>query len=98
MASTKQIFKGKELEAKRLGTETEKAESRNDKRDERNEQKTILVSGLPEESTVSSVQIHFQKKKNGGGDIEEVELLGQGKAIVVFEDCRGTLNYGHTNV
>ena len=89
VVNTAQIFKGEELEVKRLGTETsEKEESRNEKRDERNEVKTISVSGLPEGSTESSVHIHFQKKKNGGGEIEKVQLVGQGKAIVVFEDPR----------
>ena len=50
---------------------------------------TVLVSGLPEGSTLNSVHIHFQKKKNGGGDIQKVEMLGEGKARVTFEDSRG---------
>ena len=92
-ANTEQTFNGKELEVK-LGTEALKnmKELGNDKRDGKNETKTILVSGLPEESTESSVHIHFQKKKNGGGEIEKVELVGQGKAIVVFEDPQGMLD------
>ena len=87
VANTEQIFKGKKLEVK-LGTEMLKnmGELRNDKRDEKNETRTISVSGLPEESTENSVYIHFQKKKNDGGEIKEVELLEQGKAIVVFDD------------
>ena len=93
VANTTQIFKGKELEVK-LGTDTLQnlEELRNEKHDERNEQKTISVSGLPEGSTESSVQIHFQKRKNGGGEIDKIELLGQGKAIIVFEDPQGMLD------
>ena len=93
VANTEQKFKGKKLEVK-LVTDTLKnmKELRNEKRDERNEPKTISVSGLPEGSTENSVYIHFQKKKNGGGEIEKVEMLGQGKAIVVFEEPRGTLD------
>ena len=91
VVNTKQIFKGKELEVKRLGTEASKKveESGN----ENGETKMISVSGLPEGSTETSVHIHFQKKKNCGGDIEKVELLGQGKALVVFEDPRGMLDH-----
>ena len=92
VANTTQIFKGKELEVK-LGTDTLQnlEELRNEKHDERNETKAISVSGLPEGSTESSVQIHFQKRKNGGGEIEKLELSGQGKAIIVFEDPQGML-------
>lgn len=50
----------------------------------------ILVSGLPEGVTENNIYIHFQKKKNGGGDIDKVELLPGGKqAMVTFEDCQG---------
>ena len=93
VANTTQIFKGKELEVK-LGTDKLQnlEELSNEKHDERNEQKTISVSGLPEGSTENCVQIHFQKRKNGGGEIDKIELLGQGKAIIVFEDPQGTLD------
>ena len=55
--------------------------------------KTILVSDLPDEVTESSVHIHFQKKKNGGGEVEKVEMLGEGKARVVFEKPEGSSDY-----
>ena len=52
---------------------------------------TVLVSGLPEGVTENGVHIHFQKKKNGGGEIKEVTLLSEKrKAIVVFEDMKGS--------
>ena len=66
-------------------------ELRKEESDEKRETRTISVSGLPEGSTENSVYIHFQKKKNGGGEIEKVELQEQGKAIVVFEDPQGRL-------
>jgi hypothetical protein len=89
--NTEQIFKEKLLEVKRLGTEKLKEnveKLRNKKR--KKETRRVLVSGLPEGTTENNVHIHFQKKKNGGGEIEKVELLGEGKAIVVFEESRGT--------
>ena len=49
----------------------------------------ILVSGLPVGTTENSVYIHFQKKKNGGGEIERITLLNEGKALVLFEDPKG---------
>ena len=49
----------------------------------------ILVSGLPVGTTENSVYIHFQKKKNGGGEIERTTLLNEGKALVLFEDPKG---------
>ncbi|XP_046839282.1 N-myc-interactor-like isoform X2 [Xenia sp. Carnegie-2017] len=47
---------------------------------------SILVSGLPDSATSNRVTMHFQKRKNGGGDIKEVKMLGQGNARVTFED------------
>ena len=79
---------------KRLETEIMKENVEN-LRNEKGEKETrrVLVSGLPEGTIENNVHIHFQKKKNGGGEIEKVELLGEGKAIVVFEESRGTLDY-----
>ena len=52
----------------------------------------VLVSGLPEGVTENNVHIHFQKKKNGGGEVLKVEMLGEGKAKVVFEKPEGSLH------
>ncbi|XP_046839274.1 protein mono-ADP-ribosyltransferase PARP14-like isoform X3 [Xenia sp. Carnegie-2017] len=49
-------------------------------------ERTILVSGLPDSATSKRVTMHFQKTKNGGGDIKEVKMLGQGNARVTFVD------------
>ena len=54
-------------------------------------ERTILVSGLPDSATSKRVTMHFQKRKNGGGDIKEVKMLGQGNAKVTFEDRTGNL-------
>ena len=88
--NTQQIFKGKVLEVKHLGTEmaAENVVNRSNKSSGERES-TVMVSGLPEGSTENSVYIHFQKKKYGGGDIQKVEMLGEGKARVTFEDPEG---------
>ena len=49
----------------------------------------VLVSGLPEGETENSILIHFQKKKNGGGTVERVVMLNEGRSLVLFEDPEG---------
>lgn len=39
-----------------------------------------------------NITIHFQRKKNGGGEVEKVTLLTGGQAMVVFEDPTGSSN------
>ena len=51
--------------------------------------RAVLVSGLPKGVTENNVYIYFQKKKNGGGEVEKVEMLEEGKARVVFEKPEG---------
>ena len=92
MVKTEQIFKGNILEMKHLVTE-KMEKLRNEENFDENESTTVTVSGLPEGSTENSVNIHFQNKKNGGGDVEEVEMLGEGKAMITFEDPQGRFHY-----
>jgi hypothetical protein len=78
--NTQQVFKGKVLDVKLQESKIENVEK----------SRTILVSGLPEGVTESDVHIHFQKKKNGGGEVEKVTVLPEGNtALVVFEDPEG---------
>ena len=107
MVNTKQIFKQNILEVKRLGTENMKEsaeELENKESSGENESTTVMVSGLPEGSTKNSVHIHFQKKKNGGGEVNKVEMLGEGKAMITFQDPQGGFHcnllttYLHTDI
>ena len=92
VVNAEQIFKGNHLEVKRLGAVAFKEVEKliNKKSAGKKQTRIVSVSGLPEGSTENSVYIHFQKRKNGGGLIEKVELLGDGKANVVFEEPQGT--------
>ena len=76
-------MKGNVLKTKLKGQE---ATSNNDSVEK---QRTIVVSNVPESVSESAIQIHFQKKKNGGGDIEKVVVLPDNKALVVFENDEG---------
>ncbi|XP_053707064.1 interferon-induced protein 35 [Synchiropus splendidus] len=52
--------------------------------------KKILISDLPDmdpEILLDKLQIHFAKKRHGGGEVEECELLGDsGTVVVTFVD------------
>ena len=59
-------------------------------RESTDKSRTVLVSDLPEGASESDVHIHFQKNRNGGGEVEKVVLLQEkNKALVVFEDPEG---------
>ena len=92
MANTEQVFRGNVLNVKRLGREKMKEEVKKLKNRENFEEReltTVEVSGLPVGSTQNSIHIHFQKNKNGGGEVKKVKMLGDGKARVIFEDPQG---------
>ena len=86
-----QTIKGKVVQVKPLEAETKSKfkSSQNKASSTEKEARTISVSGLPEDVTEKGLLIHFQKKKNRGGDIEKTTLLPGGKALVVFEDPEG---------
>ena len=96
MVNTQQVLNGKVLEVKLLGTGTEKEnmeKSRNRESSGEKESRTVMISGLPEGSIEKSVHIHFQKKKNGGGEVNNVDVLREGKAMITFEDPQGRLKF-----
>ena len=45
---------------------------------------TIVVSNFPEDVGEDELTIHFQKEKNGGGDVDEVVVDGN-IAFVIFD-------------
>lgn len=54
----------------------------------------ILVSNLPskvhEDRLLDKLEIHFSKKKNGGGEVEEIDMLhDSGTVVVTFVDDGG---------
>lgn len=55
--------------------------------------KSIVVSKIPFETLDTDVYgdiiIHFQRRKNGGGEIENVFVPKKGTAVVTFEDRKG---------
>ncbi|XP_028398977.1 uncharacterized protein LOC114522486 [Dendronephthya gigantea] len=98
VVNREQILKGKVLEIELMERESLKKvrKSNKDKSLGGKTARTISVSGLPEDATENSVYIHFQKKRNSGGEVEKVEILGNGKAIVTFEEPRVAMNVVNT--
>ena len=48
----------------------------------------ILVSNLPtsDDVTTDKLEIHFSKRSNGGGDVEDIIMLDNFVAIVKFKE------------
>lgn len=56
----------------------------------------ILVSNLPKEEpedrALDKLDIYFSKKKNGGGEVEDTDMLhDSGTVVITFVDDNGTL-------
>lgn len=56
----------------------------------------ILVSNLPkeepEERVLDKLDIHFSRTKNGGGEVEEKDMLhDSGTVVITFVDDNSTL-------
>lgn len=54
----------------------------------------ILVSNLPsklsEDKLLDKLEIHFSKTRNGGGEVEEIDMLhDSGTVVVTFVDDSG---------
>ena len=86
---TQQVFKGNMLVVK-LQEIKSKRNNEPPEKESIDKSRTVSVSDLPEEASESDVHIHFQKNRNGGGEVKKVVLLQEeNKALVVFEDPQG---------
>lgn len=54
------------------------------------ESRRIMVTGLPVGTIELDLLIFFQSERDsGGGDVESVELVCPGRAIIVFAETEG---------
>ena len=52
---------------------------------------SILVNGLSDNTTRDAIKLHFESGRNSGGLVKEVRFVpGSGRAVVMFEDPRGS--------
>ena len=52
----------------------------------RNVSRSIYVTGFRTQPRVDDLIIHFQRRKNGGGDIESIVISGKKVAAVITFD------------
>ena len=50
----------------------------------------VLVEGFGEDADEEWVTMVCENKRIGGGDVEEVQLIGNGAALVTFVNSSGT--------
>ena len=52
--------------------------------------KSIVVSGIPNDTTRDAIELYFESRRYGGGPVERVEFIPKGgRAVVVFQDPKG---------
>ena len=47
--------------------------------------KSVVIKNVSPETKEEDVIIHFQRKRNGGGEVDCVRMLGDGTAVITFE-------------
>jgi len=51
--------------------------------------RSVVVKNLSPITKKEDIIIHFQRKRNGGGEVECVRLLSERAAVVTFEKSEG---------
>ena len=54
--------------------------------------RSVVVTGFRAHTTPEELIIHFQRRKNGGGDIEKIILSKKGTAVITFDSPEGERN------
>lgn len=52
--------------------------------------RTVVISNIPRQITKDEIHIHFQKRGNGGGEVDDTWMVKDGEAVVVFENPEGS--------
>lgn len=55
--------------------------------------RSVIVTGFPAHTKSEDLIIHFQRQKNGGGDIEKIILSKKRTAVITFDEPEGERNY-----
>ena len=53
---------------------------------------SIYVTGFPATTKSEDLIIHFQRKKNGGGDIGSITISKPGAAVITFDSPEGKMS------
>lgn len=55
--------------------------------------RTVVISNIPRQITQDEIQIHFQKGKNGGGEVDDIWMTKNGQAVIVFAGPGGMTSF-----
>lgn len=60
--------------------------------------RSIIVSNITKEAfcTEDGLETYFEGNRAGGGEIDDIKMLGRNKAIITFKDPAGQLFVGFT--
>ncbi|XP_027046314.1 uncharacterized protein LOC113674039 [Pocillopora damicornis] len=48
--------------------------------------RTVVISNIPREITKDEIHIYFQKSKHGGGEVDDIWIVKDEEAVIVFEN------------
>ena len=51
--------------------------------------RSVKVSNIAPQTADETIVIHFEKQKNGGGEIDHVHIPKDGTAVITFESSEG---------
>ena len=51
--------------------------------------RSVVVSNISPETAKEDVTIHFQRERNGGGEIDGIYIPKNGTAVITFEKSEG---------
>ena len=54
--------------------------------------RSIRVTSIPEGTTAEELIIHFQRRKNGGSEVDEIVMNNQGSAVITFDKAEGKMS------
>lgn len=54
--------------------------------------RSVSVIGIPEGTSAIDLVVHFQRRKNGGGDIEEIVMNKKGSTVITFDKAEGKVS------
>ena len=52
-------------------------------------ERSVVVQNIPPNAAADSIVIHFQRQKNGGGEVDHVHIPEKGTAVITFESSEG---------
>ena len=53
--------------------------------------RTVVISNIPQEITEDEIHIYFQRSKHGGGEVDDIWMVKEGEAVIVFENPEGSI-------